>query len=227
LTELNVNNAISLISALNYAITKSDEERVRIVLTTNISLYNLTWQFGNKELVNVEIDGSGYFIENLALSGDYVSLFGRVFNCNISNLRLKNFNLQANKIAGGLVVSAYDSQVLNIEVTKSTITGDVAAGICGTLENSTLNVAYVSSDCNVAGKYTAAGAVGIAFKNSKIRNVQSDVTLAGESKNTWLGGIVGIAVTSGGQVYIQSCVSNASLPIGHSNADAILARKIP
>ncbi|MEM0369762.1 MAG: hypothetical protein QXE80_03585 [Pyrobaculum sp.] len=227
MTEIVVNDAVSLVSALNYALTKPDNERVRIVLTTNISLYRITWQFGDKEFVNLEVDGLGYFIEHLAAVGDYASLFGKVYNSSISNVRLRNFNLQANKIAAGLVISAYNSQISNVEISRSSISGDIAAGLCGTTENSVVNVAYVAADCNVAGRYTAAGAVAIAFRNSKIRNIQSDVNLMGESKNTWLGGVVGVAVTAGGQVYIQSCVSDARFPLGHSNADAILARKIP
>lgn len=226
-TEISVNNATSLISALNYALTKRKDERLIIYFTTNISLHNIAWPFGDKEFYNLEVDGNGYYIQFLNLSGERASLFGYLRNSRITSIRVREFRLTAAKEAACIAVNAVDSEILNIEVSKSTVVGDIAAGVVAVSERCDLNVIALLDSLTVAAGYVGGGAVGIAFRGTRVRNVQADQRMSGESAETWLGGVVGYAVTAGGQVVISSCAANVAFPEVHSRADAILARKIP
>lgn len=227
MTEIKITNPTSFVSALDYITTKPKDEKVIISIVENISLFGVNWSFGDKEIHNVEIEGNGNFIQNLTISGDYSSLFGKLFNCKIRSLRLKSFNVTGRKMAATLATTAYMCEISNIELSDSLVIGDIASGIVATAEETKLNVIRLANTVTIGGEYCAGGVVGVAFKNTKILNVQSDVNLEAQNRDTYVAGITAIAIAVAGPVTITACVSDARWPLGLSNADAVLAKRLP
>lgn len=127
-----------------------------------------------------KLDGNGYTISNLRVSGEEGGLFSEVDNATIKNIKFNNVEKKGqyydyyNNVSGGIVQSAYDSTLINLSINGEINIygqGGCVGGIVGRLRGkSSLKNSCNNMNIYVSGARVVAGLVGCADSGSSVIN---------------------------------------------------------
>ena len=93
-------------------------------------------------------NGNGHTIKNLAIRSDKsdIGMFGSTLNAKITNLKIKDINIEGNNNVGGLIGNAAKTNVSNCEI-DGLIKGVAGiGGFIGTGEFNTLDTVFFSGE---------------------------------------------------------------------------------
>ncbi len=129
----------------------------------------------------VRIDGIGY--ENTGI------LAGEIINSKVENIVMKDIEINGSKNTGIVSGKFINSSLIGVSIDNANIEGE-NVGVVGTLDGTIENVVVKNSD--YYGSEEIGGITAIAFEGSKIENVKVLGKTNIVSKNSNVGGIVGI-----------------------------------
>ena len=175
---------------------------------------------GSNEIFSGIFVGNGYEIKNLYIKGISSALFNTIYKGNISNLKLKNVNMNSNRNGSfGFAYKVVDSSINNCSIDgKITSAGGPATGIVGDLSYS------IISNCYNTGTVTAyRPAVGIVYniRNSTINNSYNTGTVTSNSSPA--SGIVGL---NSYDSTINNCYNTGTITSNDSAAGGIVAYSV-
>ncbi|MBR1776818.1 hypothetical protein IJ750_07090, partial [bacterium] len=183
---------------------KITSKTVEFVLASDIDLSDCNLASSNGTFTGI-LDGNGHTISNL----DGRSLFGRLKEATIKNLKITNCNVQGNGKNGILAKSSTDK----ISVENCSISGNVSgstdAGLLVGYINCTtpctmFDSCYVSG--NVKGGENVGGIAGYVFNDKiGIKNCISEVNVVAEDGSA--GGFVGYAVNT----QFSNCIASGNI----------------
>ena len=146
------------------------------------------------------LDGDRHTIDGLRINrsnAEYVGLFGAVSSGRVTDLRLTDVNVTADRKAGTLSGWANYVHVDNVSVSGNvTADADYVGGLVGDHEGNGDGTSYIndsSADVNVTGTTDVGGLVGTNYAG-EIRNVSSQGTVTGTND---VGGVAGEHVGNG------------------------------
>ena len=135
---------------------------LKLITTSNGIYFNNELGWINKRFSG-SFDGDGYKIKNL--NSKYGGLFGYIYDSEIKNVGLINFNI--NKLTedefygGALVDLSENSYIHNISGENIAIKGENVGCLIGSLDNSEIENSYCKGD--VIGKTNAGGITAYAY----------------------------------------------------------------
>ena len=141
-----------------------------------------------------EFDGQEYTINNLTIgenySGSYASLFGYISNASISNVNLRdeNINETTSTYCGG--IAGYSN---NSIITSSSFSGtlncysDYMGGLIGYMDDGEINYSYNMSDISKDNLQYIGGLVAYVNSNTEINNSYNNGAITG---SYYAGGLV-------------------------------------
>jgi len=146
------------------------------------------------------LDGDGHTIDGLRInrsSAEYVGLFGAASSGRVTDIRLTDVNVTADRKLGAVSGWADSVHVDNVSVSGN-VTGDAdfVGGLIGDHEGNGDGTSYIndsSADVNVTGTKDIGGLVGTNYAG-EIRNSSSQGTVAGTNN---AGGLIGNHVGNG------------------------------
>ncbi|MFI4913355.1 MAG: GLUG motif-containing protein [Sedimentisphaeraceae bacterium JB056] len=159
------------------------------VLTNDIDLANTTYTDAVIPIFHGIFDGNGYSIYNLTIAGgNYCGLFGKILDGSISNLSVKNNNIEAVSYTGGLV--GYNNSGL---ITNCYVSGDILAadrytgGLVGYNDSGEIIDCHANEEVLTPYSGSTGGLIG--FNLGKITNCYANGNIsAGELS---AGGLIG------------------------------------
>ena len=126
-----------------------------------------------------ELDGSGYKIVGLVVSGTDSGLFGVIDGGKVSNLIIDKVHSTGTANAGGLAGVIKGSSIIsNVAIYGSVISEGNGGGLCGTAESGA-KIADVY--CAGEVKASVAGGIGGSFKGVGVDRVFSQCTVTGST----------------------------------------------
>ncbi len=136
-------------------------------------------------------DGQGYAIEGLYINrtSDYVGLFGAIEGGSVENLILKNVNITAEAMVGGLAGYTVDAVFTNCSVSGSvSCINSYVGGLIGDITLST-QINECRSLCSVSGTFNVGGLVGCTYNSTVIKNSYARGSVDGTLSS--VGGLLG------------------------------------
>ncbi len=153
-------------------------------------------------------DGSGYVVNNMALDGgNFMGLFGNVFNGEMSNVAIDNYTINGKYNLGALA----GNMVYNSTVDFCHSTGNIQGGLyLGGLVGTSTNGGIITNSYSIgdiSGGQYVGGLVGHSFREGKVHRCYSEGSVYGSQ---YVGGLVGNS-------RFNSIVSNS---YSHSDVEA-------
>ncbi len=190
------------------AISENLSGKYKLVADINLSDINWTPLGTTTAPFIGSLDGDGYLIKNLKVSGqDYSGLFGYSLG-KLANIKLVDIivNSEQSDYVGGL--AGYSSgKVVNCSVTgnSSIIGGSYTGGLVG-YATGLINKSY--TDCTVKGSYGAGGLIGRAYNSDTPSTMSvSECYTSGNISGIEAGGLIG--TLEGAQLVNSFSVGNA------------------
>ncbi len=165
-------------------------------------------------------DGGDFIIDGLTINRseqNFVGLFGSAADAFIHNINQTNISVIGDNQVGG-IVGKISSELSNIEVSQSSISGSVkgmayVGCISGLIDAVQVKIVDDFASCDVAGSFYVGGLAGyIASETTVIENSSSEGTVIGEI--TMIGGLVG-ELTGSSSILINKSYATGSISVGN------------
>ena len=172
-----------------------------------------TGAWGTGNTFTGSFDGAGYTLHNLTINRPTTTgqgLFGYVADATLSDLSLRDVDIQAASISGGLAASLKDSAVENVTITGAVISSLIESytaigGLAGEMSGSALH--HIAISATVQGRTTVGGLLGRTGDGvGEIRYAYTQGSIVGELNS--VGGLVGYL---GGALTISDSYGRASV----------------
>lgn len=138
------------------------------------------------------LDGNRHIIYNLTIKSDqpYIGLFGATQSARISDLALKNVNIQAQKSTGSLIGFAFGgTQIVNVSVyglMEASIDADYLGGLVGVLSDGSIDRSLAAVTITAPSCHYVGGLVG-----QNHGQISNSYALGAVTASEIVGGLVG------------------------------------
>lgn len=135
-------------------------------------------------------DGNGHTISGLTITSgnNNAGLFGLASGATLTNIHLRDVDIQQGSWAGALVGDAYNTTISRCSVVGGTVTGSTYAAGLASIARVTTTITYCTARLEVKGGDTAGGLVGFVEPEATITACSANCTLNGDN---FIGGLVG------------------------------------
>ena len=104
---------------------------------------------------------------------------------------------------------------------KNTDTEDLALGLFGKIENSTISNLTVGGSIEIGSNRSNAGMISNVYGNSKVINCTNEINITSESTDWTLGGIAATLESSEKELIIESCINKGQISGGKNTGGII------
>ena len=192
----------------------SNLQNAYISLEANLDMTGQNWEaIGNESSpFGGNIQGNGYTISNLALSGvSYAGLFGVTGMITIDHLNLSGVNFSATSYAGAFVAKASVANLTSCVVTSGTVSSTSSAG--GLVGQGQVYASECSNNASVSGESYVGGIVGVLSTGT----LDLVINYGSVSGTSYIGGIAGQSSSQ-----MSRCINRGTLT-GSSKIGGIVA----
>ena len=192
----------------------SNLQNAYISLEANLDMTGQNWEaIGNENSpFGGNIQGNGYTISNLALSGvSYAGLFGVTGMITIDHLNLSGVNFSATSYAGAFVAKASVANLTSCVVTSGTVSSTSSAG--GLVGQGQVYASECSNNASVSGESYVGGIVGVLSTGT----LDLVINYGSVSGTSYIGGIAGQSSSQ-----MSRCINRGTLT-GSSKIGGIVA----
>ena len=192
----------------------SNLQNAYISLEGNLDMTGQNWEaIGNESSpFGGNIQGNGYTISNLALSGvSYAGLFGVTGMITIDHLNLSGVNFSATSYAGAFVAKASVANLTSCVVTSGTVSSTSSAG--GLVGQGQVYASECSNNASVSGESYVGGIVGVLSTGT----LDLVINYGSVNGTSYIGGIAGQSSSQ-----MSRCINRGTLT-GSSKIGGIVA----
>ena len=192
----------------------SNLQNAYISLEANLDMTGQNWEaIGNESSpFGGNIQGNGYTISNLALSGvSYAGLFGVTGMITIDHLNLSGVNFSATSYAGAFVAKASVANLTSCVVTSGTVSSTSSAG--GLVGQGQVYASECSNNASVSGENYVGGIVGVLSTGT----LDLVINYGAVNGTSYIGGIAGQSSSQ-----MSRCINRGTLT-GSSKIGGIVA----
>ena len=192
----------------------SNLQNAYISLEANLDMTGQNWEAIGSESspFGGNIQGNGYTISNLALSGvSYAGLFGVTGMITIDHLNLSGVNFSATSYAGAFVAKASVANLTSCVVTSGTVSSTSSAG--GLVGQGQVYASECSNNASVSGESYVGGIVGVLSTGT----LDLVINYGSVSGTSYIGGIAGQSSSQ-----MSRCINRGTLT-GSSKIGGIVA----
>ena len=186
----NEGNKIIINNTLTGNIAGNNHTIKNIIINSSSFIYVLKGNIKDLNILNVQITNKG----NTSLIS---SVYGKVENCNIQNIKLNSENTINETRQGGFASSLFgkieNCTATDIEIINNNTYNISVGGLAGTSTNGAINNCYVENlkmNITEGNSYNGIGGiVGFIMDNSEVTNCVVEGVISGNGEN--IGGITG------------------------------------